>query len=210
MTHEVFAHFGARARDYARRSQGWPWSVLRRREAKAVLSLVDPHPGERILDAGCGAGHYARLLRERGARVLGIDGSPEMVAAARTQGIEAEQFDLACGPPPGGPFAKILCAGALEFCPDPARVVAHLIGALESGGSLVILVPRLSVLGRLYRRHHRRHGLAIHLFTRAELERIPLVGARLTGLRRVAFSWVARIERADPQGRNPEPRDSTG
>jgi SAM-dependent methyltransferase len=55
----------------------------------AALDLLDPQPGERILDIGCGEGTLTRKIVERGASVLGIDSSPEMIAAARAAGIDA-------------------------------------------------------------------------------------------------------------------------
>jgi len=61
----------------------------------AALDLLDPQPGERILDVGCGEGTLTRKIVERGATVLGIDNSPEMIAAARANGIDAVQLDAA-------------------------------------------------------------------------------------------------------------------
>ena len=61
----------------------------------AALDLLDPQPGERILDVGCGEGSLTRKIAERGATVLGIDNSPEMIAAARANGIDAIQLDAA-------------------------------------------------------------------------------------------------------------------
>jgi len=55
----------------------------------AALDLLDPSPGERILDVGCGEGSLTKKMVERGATVLGIDSSPEMVAAARARGVDA-------------------------------------------------------------------------------------------------------------------------
>ena len=55
----------------------------------AALDLLDPQPGERILDVGCGEGTLTKKMIERGATVLGIDNSPEMIAAARANGIDA-------------------------------------------------------------------------------------------------------------------------
>ena len=52
----------------------------------AALDLLDPQPGERILDVGCGEGTLTSKIIERGATVLGIDNSPEMIAAARDKG----------------------------------------------------------------------------------------------------------------------------
>ncbi|MBV8908391.1 MAG: class I SAM-dependent methyltransferase [Sphingomonas sp.] len=55
----------------------------------AALDLLDPKAGERILDVGCGEGTLTKKIIERGATVLGIDNSPEMIAAARANGIDA-------------------------------------------------------------------------------------------------------------------------
>ena len=55
----------------------------------AALDLLDPKPGERIIDIGCGEGTLTLKIAERGATVLGIDNSPEMVAAARAKGVDA-------------------------------------------------------------------------------------------------------------------------
>ena len=56
---------------------------------EAALDLLDPKPGERILDVGCGEGTLTKKVLERGATVLGIDNSPDMVAAARAKGVDA-------------------------------------------------------------------------------------------------------------------------
>jgi SAM-dependent methyltransferase len=56
---------------------------------EAALDLLDPQSAERILDIGCGEGTLTGKIIARGAIVLGIDNSPEMVAAAREKGIDA-------------------------------------------------------------------------------------------------------------------------
>ena len=61
----------------------------------AALDLLDPQRGERILDVGCGEGTLTRKIIECGSNVLGIDNSPEMVAAARANGVDALLLDAA-------------------------------------------------------------------------------------------------------------------
>jgi len=61
----------------------------------AALDLLDPREGERILDIGCGDGTLTERIADRGAEVLGIDNSPEMIAAARVKRLNVELLDVA-------------------------------------------------------------------------------------------------------------------
>jgi len=58
-----------------------------------VLELLQPQPGERILDLGCGDGVLTESLAATGAQVVGVDSSPDMVAAARQRGLDARVMD---------------------------------------------------------------------------------------------------------------------
>jgi ubiquinone/menaquinone biosynthesis C-methylase UbiE/diadenosine tetraphosphate (Ap4A) HIT family hydrolase len=51
----------------------------------AVLALIGAAAGQRILDVGCGGGHYLAALLDAGARVVGVDGSAELLARARAR-----------------------------------------------------------------------------------------------------------------------------
>ena len=50
---------------------------------KDLISLLDPHPDETILDLGCGTGHLTKTIAGSGARVVGLDSSPAMIEVAR-------------------------------------------------------------------------------------------------------------------------------
>ena len=49
----------------------------------AVLRLLDPQPGETILDVGCGQGVLAPAIARAGARYTGVDASPRLLDMAR-------------------------------------------------------------------------------------------------------------------------------
>jgi ubiquinone/menaquinone biosynthesis C-methylase UbiE len=55
--------------------------------ALAILESLGPVRGRRILDLGCGKGRFARILAARGARVVGLDVSESMLAAADGAGL---------------------------------------------------------------------------------------------------------------------------
>ncbi len=61
----------------------------------AALELLDPQPGEAILDVGCGDGTLTIQIKERGADVVGIDNSLSMIGAARSKGLDARLMDAA-------------------------------------------------------------------------------------------------------------------
>ena len=58
-----------------------------------VLDLLQPEPGERILDLCCGDGALTARVAERGATVVGVDASAELLAAACARGLDARQMD---------------------------------------------------------------------------------------------------------------------
>ncbi len=62
---------------------------------EAALELLDPQPGEHILDVGCGDGTLTLRIKEAGAEVVGIDNSLSMVAAAKAKGLDARLMDAA-------------------------------------------------------------------------------------------------------------------
>ncbi len=61
----------------------------------AALDLLDPQPGEHILDVGCGDGTLTLKIKERGADVVGIDNNISMIAAAKAKGLDARLMDAA-------------------------------------------------------------------------------------------------------------------
>lgn len=189
-------YFNRKSRAYQQRSEGWLWSLTRRREREACLALLEPRRGETILDAGSGAGYYTKLLARAGAKVWAVDLSERMAAEARKAGaVEARQGDLA-NVELGRTFDKILCAGALEFCADTEAVICNLARHLAPGGCLVILAPRRSPGGWFYKLFHRTHGLRVTLFTPGELREIGLMyGLRPGPCARPAFSLVMRLDK---------------
>jgi trans-aconitate methyltransferase len=103
---------------------------------KAVVELLAPKPGERILDLGCGDGVLTEALVAAGAEVVGVDASPEMVDAARQRGLDARIMDgqaLTFG----GEFDAVFSNAALHWMLDPQAVAHGVFRALKPGGRFV-------------------------------------------------------------------------
>jgi trans-aconitate methyltransferase len=101
-----------------------------------VVELLDPQPGERILDLGCGDGWLTEKLVEAGCQVVGVDSSAEQVAAARERGLEAYVMD-------GrelkfeGEFEAVFSNATLHWIKQPEAAIAGVWRALKPGGRFV-------------------------------------------------------------------------
>lgn len=158
-------YFAQRADSYHAASTAWPWRWLRQREASAVLDLLGDVREKRVLDLGSGAGFYTRLLLAAGAaHTHAVDMEAAMLAQLPREHITSTVGDAATVALPG-PFPSIVCAGLLEFVADPAAVLKNARRAATTDTVLVSLVPAANLWGRCYRRFHRRHGIAVRLFT---------------------------------------------
>lgn len=100
---------------------------------QAALDLLDPHAGERILDVGCGEGTLTKKIVERGATVLGIDNSPEMIAAAREKGIDAVRMDVA-DMTFRSEFDAVFSNATLHWVLETEQAALAIFRALKAGG----------------------------------------------------------------------------
>lgn len=103
---------------------------------EAVLRLLDPKPGERILDLGCGDGALTQRLVEAGASVLGVDRDPSMLAAARARGLQVEAQDGESLPYLAA-FDAVFSNAALHWMPAQEKVAKGVFRALRPGGRYV-------------------------------------------------------------------------
>ena len=103
-----------------------------------VVELLDPKPGEHILDLGCGSGHLTNKIAGRGAQVIGLDASPAMVAQAR-QNYPQMQFLLqdAATMDFESEFDAVFSNAALHWMLDAASVARAIARALRKTGRLV-------------------------------------------------------------------------
>lgn len=103
-----------------------------------ILDWLAPQSGERIVDLGCGTGELTARIARSGARVLGLDASPEMVAAARAAFPEIEfrvadaaTFEL------DEPADAVFSNAALHWVKEAGSAARQMALALKPGGRLV-------------------------------------------------------------------------
>lgn len=106
---------------------------------EALLTLLNPQAGERILDLGCGSGELTQQIAEQGAQVIGIDTSAEMLARAHAQfpTIDLYQMD-ATNMSFTEPFDAIFSNAVIHWVSDYEAAVQQMAKVLKPGGRLVI------------------------------------------------------------------------
>ncbi|MGH9638431.1 MAG: class I SAM-dependent methyltransferase [Bryobacteraceae bacterium] len=105
---------------------------------EGLLTILDPKPGERILSLGCGPGHLAYKIAERGAQIVGVDSSPEMIGSAR-QHYPGLTFVLedAAHMRYDREFDAVFSNAALHWMLDAAGVARAVARSLRMGGRFV-------------------------------------------------------------------------
>lgn len=116
----------------------------RSRPVRDLLAHIPRVTADTAADIGCGPGNSTELLHARfpEATITGMDGSADMIAAARTRlpGLQFEIDDIATWRNPG-PFDVILSNAALQWVPNHETLLPALLGKLAPGGSLAVQVP---------------------------------------------------------------------
>ncbi len=120
----------------------------RRRPAIDLMARVLLDAPRLIVDLGCGAGNVTRLLGARwpGARIVGVDSSPAMLASARdaTKGdprFEWIEADVARWTRGDDRPDLVYSNAALHWLDDHARLLPRLLRDVAPGGALAVQMP---------------------------------------------------------------------
>ncbi|MEW5724567.1 MAG: class I SAM-dependent methyltransferase [Thermodesulfobacteriota bacterium] len=119
-------------RDYVEKVEAWYRGRVGleyfRLQRSLIWRLLEPRPGERLLDVGCGAGHHLLFFQREGLFVAGLDPSPAMLEAARAR--LGRGADLRGGRAEDLPFSDnefdvVTLIYCLEAVSDPEAAVAE-------------------------------------------------------------------------------------
>ena len=153
-----------------------PWAWRRRR----ALLLGAVQPGERVLDAGCGAGRFVAALRDAGAVPVGVELAEGALARARRNvpGADLRLVGADGSLPLGhGEVDVVWCSEVLEHVPDTIAFLTEIRRVLRRGGRLLVTVPDHGRLKRTllalahYDAHYDPLGQHVRFYTRRSLTR---------------------------------------
>ncbi|MBW2715971.1 MAG: ubiquinone/menaquinone biosynthesis methyltransferase [Deltaproteobacteria bacterium] len=154
---------------------------LDQRWRRNALERIRVGTGDRVVDLACGTGDLAELSAARGAHVVGVDFSFEMLAAARRRGIQAALFqaDGEALPLPDEWATVVTCGFALRNFVSLPNVFREIARVLEPGGRVAFIEvdrPRPALI-------RAAHSL---YFDRV----VPLIGGLLSD--RSAYSYLPK------------------
>ena len=104
--------------------------------ADDVLKLLNPKPGEIILDIGCGDGVLTRKIQAQGCAVIGIDSSVDMIVAAKSHGLECYVMD-GHNITYKNRFDAVFSNAALHWLTQPEKAIHGIHKALKENGRFV-------------------------------------------------------------------------
>ena len=95
-------------------------------ENNLMIDLLEPSPGQTLLDIGCGTGRHLLLFQEMGLKVTGIDPSSFMLKQAKNKIKHSASLFLGTGenlPFEDKEFDLSIIFATLEFCQNPSLVL---------------------------------------------------------------------------------------
>ena len=151
-------------------------------EHQIVSAVLDPRPGERVVDLGCGTGTSTLWLADAGCMVVGVDESQAMLVIARNKKTSAGRMEWVHGDLTQLPWASAsfdagLIQVALEFVDQPAVVLTEALRVIKPGGRLVLgLIQGTGPWAHHYRMRAQADPTSVyhgaHFWTLPELARL--------------------------------------
>ncbi len=140
---------------------GWayftPLQAITTPAAARLVKFARLKPGMRVLDVACGTGVVAVTAARLGARVTGLDLTPELLQSARensrTAGVEIDwrEGDVEKLPFEAAAFDAVVSQFGHMFAPRPEVAVAEMLRVLKTGGTIAFSTwPPELIIGKMF------------------------------------------------------------
>lgn len=114
-----------------------------------MLGMLAAAPGRRMLEVGCGNGHFLSMARGLGWQVCGTELSRAHAERAQRQGLDVVYGDIVAESVLSGRiFDVVVAMEVIEHLPEPARVLAVVADRLAPGGLLFLTTPNFGSVTR--------------------------------------------------------------
>ncbi len=183
---------------------GWSESGLDARLRSFVTVWNRTQHGRAWLDAGCGAGTYARFLASQGAEVVGLDYCLPAAAKAKARDTSNCQWavaDVTRLPLRPGGFDGVLCFGVMQALAESGPAVRELAAQVKPGGEVWVDALNGACVANIAQRLSRWwRGKPVHLRYESPRRMKQLMLA--AGLVEVRINWIpilpASMKRLQP------------
>ena len=194
--------------------------------ARRLDRLPQPHPGQTLLDVGCGDGQFAASAAARGWDVRAVELNPPAVRRARERGIAVVEGRLEDGELEPGAFGVVTAWDVIEHVPEPRSFIDQLARVVAPGGLVVVTtLNRAALVARIFRARWSMVAIDHFTYWHARSLHMAFAGSGLFPVRTTSFGlgrdfvfWMDRLRRrpawlagADAApGRPPSARSSSG
>lgn len=146
----------------SKQREGWahflPVEVHTTRPAAHLIRTAGIREGQNVLDVGCGTGVTTITARRTGARVTGLDLTPQLLARAREHATIAGIDDIAWKegdienlPFGDAEFDVVISQWGHMFAPQPEVAIGQMLRVLKPGGTIAFTTwPPESALGQVF------------------------------------------------------------
>tara|TARA_B100001057_G_scaffold301008_1_gene301185 strand:+ start:430 stop:1023 length:594 start_codon:yes stop_codon:yes gene_type:complete len=195
---KVQTYFDKKSFRYQKKSNSFPWKLIRDHEKNIVFSLMGNIKNLSIADVGSGSGFYTEfILKQKPKKVYAIDNSSKMLAQIQNhnkkikkilQNIETLKLNQK--------FDKIISAGLIEFVKKPIRVFENIHKISKKNSTFILLCPKDNLFGKVYKFFHSLNKIDINLFSIDQLNHLSQkTGWKIIKKESFLFSTILKMRK---------------
>ena len=159
---QVEKYFSKVAINYDKKSNSFPWDILRNYEKKKILSFIKYNKYEQILELGSGAGYYTNIFLRFAKKIYAVDLSLSMLDKIKSLKVikivgDVEKIKLK------RKFDLILCLGVLEFNNNYDGILKNISIHSHKKTNILIMMPYNNLFSKFYSIFHKINKISLNI-----------------------------------------------